>query len=102
MIEPPTTWNSTSVSGPRPNCSRIFFGMVTCPRSPIFMLLQYDSAFIPQSTTAEALCAELPRVVVGVKVGQAHPLPGGHLAKVGVGLPLEVARDAATTCGSTK
>src|SRR5438067_8168670 len=36
-IEPSITENSTSVSGPRLNCSRICFGIVTCPRSPIFI-----------------------------------------------------------------
>src|SRR5262249_52914238 len=37
MIKPLTTQNSTSVSGPRPNCSRMSLGIVTWPRSPIFI-----------------------------------------------------------------
>jgi hypothetical protein len=37
-IHPSTTLNSTSVSGPRPNLSRISLGMVTRPRSPILVL----------------------------------------------------------------
>ena len=39
-----------------------------------------------------ALRSALSQVVVGVKVGQAHPFFGGHLAKVRVRLPFEVAR----------
>src|SRR5258708_12403542 len=38
-MAPLTTTNSTSVSGPSPNSSRISFGIVTWPRSPIFILL---------------------------------------------------------------
>jgi len=37
-IEPFRTSNSTSVSGPRPNRVLISFGIVTWPRSPIFIL----------------------------------------------------------------
>ena len=33
---------------------------------------------------------ELPQVMIHVKVREAHPFPIGHLAKVRVGLPLEV------------
>lgn len=37
-IDPSTTLNSTSVSGPRPNLFRISLGMVTRARSPILIL----------------------------------------------------------------
>lgn len=40
--EPPTARNSTSVSGPRQNRSRISFGIVTWPRSPIFILVSMN------------------------------------------------------------
>ena len=42
MIEPCSTWNSTSEFGPSPNWSRMSFGIVTWPRSPTLILLSMD------------------------------------------------------------
>src|ERR1019366_7684210 len=51
-MEPPTTRNSTSVSGPRPNWSRMSFGIVTCPRSTILILKSMRIGFLSRQGLA--------------------------------------------------
>src|SRR5580693_6202275 len=48
-----------------------------------------------------ALRAELAEVVIGVKIGQAIPFALRHLAKVGMGLPVKVARLACKALGES-
>src|SRR4051794_18481254 len=53
-MEPSTTWNSTSVSGPMPKRSRISLGIVTWPRSPSLMLFSMNRSSYLRNTRSKS------------------------------------------------